>query len=160
MPADVALLREWLNALTPAPLDPDDPRYVPLEEAGRAAVDAIFSLIDLRLETTTQLLSGPNGSGKTTELRRLKRELEGVGFTVVMVDILQYVSQSTEIDATEFLIAVGLAFGEQLLPPTEEERRGFATRLRAFLTRVKVRWTSGRAGWRRQPTASTSPSPA
>ncbi len=138
MSADVALLRTWLNSLTPAPLDPGDPRYVPLEEAGRAAVDSIFSLIDLRLETTTQLLSGPNGSGKTTELRRLKRDLQEVGFTVVLVDIRQYVSQSAEIDATEFLIALGLAFGEHLIAGPDEQGRGFAARLRAFLERVKV----------------------
>ena len=90
MPTDVSLLRTWLNRLTDDPIDPTDDRYVPLEEAGRGAVDSIFSLIDLRLETvaTVQLLSGPSGSGKTTELRRLKMDLEEVGFTVVMVDIL------------------------------------------------------------------------
>lgn len=139
MQSDVSLLRTWLNRLTPDPIDPTDDRYVPLEEGGRGAVDNIFSLIDLRLETTTQLLSGPSGSGKTTELRRLKRDLEDVGFTVAMVDILDYVSQSAEIDAAEFLIAVGLAFGEQLLvQPEEEEKRGFASRFRTFLQRVKV----------------------
>lgn len=146
MPADVALLRTWLNRLTPDPIDPTDDRYVPLEKAGRGAVDSIFALIDLRLETTTQLLSGPSGSGKTTELRRLKMDLEGVGFTVAMVDILAYVSQSAEIDATELLIAVGLAFGEELLDdPDEEQKRGFASRFRDFLQRVKVSVDAGPA---------------
>lgn len=68
------LLRGWLARLTTDPTDPTDPeedRYVPLQEAGRGAVDGIFLVIDLALDPTTQLLSGPRGSGKTTELRRL-----------------------------------------------------------------------------------------
>lgn len=65
MPADVALLREWLNRITTAPLEPDDDRYVALLEGGRGAVDTVFSTIDLRdNRTTAQLLAGPRGSGK------------------------------------------------------------------------------------------------
>lgn len=138
MSTDVSHLRTWINRLTFDPIGPDDDRYVPLEEAGRRAVDSIFSLIDLHLGTTTQLLSGPSGSGKSTELLRLQRDLEEVGFTVVLVDIRGYVSQSAEIDATEFLIATGLAFGEQLLGEGEDERRGFARRFRSFLERMNV----------------------
>ena len=147
MPADdVALLRQWFNQLLPGALDPADDRYVPLEEATRASLQNIFAFIDLPFGTTTtaQLLSGPNGSGKTTELYRLKRDLEGVGFRVVLVDMLAYVSQSAAIDATEFLIAVGLAFGEEMLGDADEERtRGFAARFREFLRRVKVSVDAG-----------------
>ncbi len=145
MPTDVALLRTWLNRLGPEPIDPTDDRYVPLQESGRSAVGSIFSFIDLSFQTTTQLLSGASGSGKTTELRRLKRDLEAVGFTVVLVDVLEYVSQSAEIDATAFLIALGLSFGEQLPEGVVDEKSDFATRLRRFLERVKVSIAMGPA---------------
>jgi len=139
MAADVALLRTWLNCLTPDPIDPTDARYVPLEESGRGAVDDIYSFIDLSLATTTQLLSGASGSGKTTELRRLKANLKKAGFTVVLVDILEYVSQSAEIEATAFLIALGLSFGEQMpVASADGSRPDFAARFRSFLKRVKV----------------------
>jgi hypothetical protein len=138
MPADVAVLREWVKRLSGEPIPPTDDRYVPLQEAGRGAVDSIFGLITLKSHATAQLLSGPNGSGKTTELLRLKQDLERAGFTVVLVDMLRYVSQSASIDAVEFLIALGLALGEAMLDEAEEKRRGFASRFRSFLDRVKV----------------------
>lgn len=62
-------LRAWSAELTLDPLDPADPdetRYVPLIDAGRAAVDELLATIELAVDTTTQLLSGPSGSGKTT----------------------------------------------------------------------------------------------
>jgi hypothetical protein len=80
MAADRNLLRAWRAQLTLDPLDPCDPdewRYVPLHETGRAAVDDIYSLIDLALEPTTQLLSGPSGSGKTTELKPVRTTAGG-----------------------------------------------------------------------------------
>ncbi len=109
---------------------------MPLHEAGRAAVDDIYSLIDLALEPTTQLLSGPSGSGKTTELKRLSGRLREAGFTVVMVDILGCVNQSSEIDVTEFLIALALAFDGGLGLPEEAAR--WEGRFWTFLRRMKV----------------------
>ncbi|MGH8887809.1 MAG: hypothetical protein ACRDYX_22105 [Egibacteraceae bacterium] len=44
-PEQWSLLRDWLARLTLDPLDPTDPdedRYVELQEAGRGAVDKIF----------------------------------------------------------------------------------------------------------------------
>jgi hypothetical protein len=94
-------LREWSAALTLGPLDPVDPketRYVPLADAGRAAVDELLATIELALDTTTQLLSGPSGSGKTTELRRLRGELESAGFHAAIFDVGAYVNESSPID--------------------------------------------------------------
>lgn len=141
MRTERSLLGHWLARLTLDPIDPNDPgedRYVPLQEAGRGAVDKIFSLIDLAFDPTTQLLSGPSGSGKTTELNRLRGRLQDTGFTVILVDILAFVNQSSEIDPTEFLIALGLAGDEQLLDSQAEEQHRFATRFRDFLRRAKV----------------------
>ncbi|MGH8887810.1 MAG: hypothetical protein ACRDYX_22110 [Egibacteraceae bacterium] len=55
------------------------------------------------------------------------------------MDSLRFVNHSYPIDPTELLIALGLAFGEQLLEDERaEEQRGFATRFRDFLRRAKV----------------------
>ena len=133
-------LREWLASLTLEPIDPcrkGETRYVPLEESGRGAVDQIFATIDLHLDTTTQLLSGPNGSGKTTELLRLKGNLEANGFTVAIVDILQFVNRSAPIDVADCLIAVALGAGEQL-PQPADARDGFGRRFLDFLSRAQI----------------------
>lgn len=134
------LLGRWLDRLTLDPLDPTDPdedRYVELQQAGRSAVDTIFSRIDLALEPTTQLVSGTAGSGKTTELYRLKGTLEEAGFTVVLVNILKFVNPSYPIDITELLIALGLAVDEQLPKKAPAgEQGGFATRLQHLLRRA------------------------
>lgn len=109
-------LAEWNAALSADPLDPTDPqetRYVPLHGAGGGAVDEIRATIELSLtETTTQLLSGPAGSGKTTELRRLAGDLDELGFRVVIVDVLRYVSESAPVDVVEFLLALALGAGD------------------------------------------------
>ncbi|MGH8899001.1 MAG: hypothetical protein ACRDZ4_18745 [Egibacteraceae bacterium] len=136
-----SLLGHWLARLTLDPLDPTDPgedRYVELQAAGRGAIDTIFSHIGLALEPTTQLVSGPAGSGKTTELYRLRGKLENAGFTVALVNILDYVNPSYPIDATEFLIALGLAVGAQLPNAPADEQGGFASRLRNLLSRTKA----------------------
>jgi len=135
------LLRSWIAQLTTGPLDPcreGEQRYVQLKHAGREGVDTLRSTIILAEGTTTQLLSGPAGSGKTTELNRLRGLLREGGFTVVMVEVSQYINQSSEIDITDFLIALGLACGEHLLPAAVERREGFAARFRDFLRRVNV----------------------
>ena len=101
-------LGAWNTQLTLDPLDPDDPRHVPLQESGRGAVDEMMATIELAVDTTTQLLSGPSGAGKTTELRRLRRDLESAGYRTVYSDITREVNESSTIDVTEFLIALAV----------------------------------------------------
>jgi hypothetical protein len=134
-------LREWSAALTLGPLDPADPnetRYVPLAEAGRAAVDELLATIELAIDTTTQLLSGPSGSGKTTELNRLKGELERKGFHAEIFDVGAYVNESSPVDVTEFLIALALGAHDVLGAPEAENGPGFVGRLRRLLDRLKI----------------------
>jgi len=134
-------LREWSAALTLGPLDPADPketRYVPLADAGRAAVDELLATIELALDTTTQLLSGPSGSGKTTELRRLRGDLERAGFHAAIFDVGAYVNESSPIDVTEFLIALALGAHDVLGAPEADPGPGFVGRLRRLLDRLKI----------------------
>lgn len=135
-------LREWSAALTLEPLDPFDPaekRYVALQEAGRGAVDEMMATIELSIDTTTQLLSGPSGSGKTTELHRLRGNLDGVGYQVALVDITRYVSESSPVDVTEFLIALALGAHDVLGSPAEERQPDFTRRLTNLLSRLSIK---------------------
>ncbi|MGH3869281.1 MAG: hypothetical protein ACRDQ4_24885 [Pseudonocardiaceae bacterium] len=134
-------LRDWSAELTLSHLDPADPdetRYVPLADAGRAAVDELLATIELAIDTTTQLLSGPSGSGKTTELYRLKGELEDRGFHATIFDVGAYVNESSPIDVTEFLIALALGAHDMLGAPDADPRPGFVGRLRRLLDRLKI----------------------
>ncbi|MGI8624699.1 MAG: hypothetical protein ACR2NB_14750, partial [Solirubrobacteraceae bacterium] len=135
-------LRAWNAALTLDPLDPGDPqeqRYVPLHEAGRAAVDEMMATIELAFDTTTQLLSGPSGAGKTTELRRLRSELDRAGYHAVLFDVTNFVNESSPIDVTEFLIALAVGARDALHAGEEATGPGFGERLRSLLGRLNVK---------------------
>lgn len=141
-----AELRAWNAALTLDPLDPGDPsehRYVPLQEAGRAAVDELRATIELAFDATTQLLSGPSGSGKTTELRRLRSELETNDYRVVLFDVTNFVNESSPVDVTEFLIALAVGAHDTLRPSERGSGAGFGARLRELLGRLNVKLDIG-----------------
>ena len=73
------LLKKIYSVFDPAPLLPDqDNLYVSLDEArgSTGLVNELSKHILLSQKPTCQLLSGHIGSGKSTELRRLQRELD------------------------------------------------------------------------------------
>lgn len=134
-------LRKWTAALTLDALDPADPeetRYVPLEDAGSAAVDEMMATIELAFDPTTQLLSGPSGSGKTTEFNRLRGDLNKAGFRTLMFNVADYVNMSAPVYITEFLIALALGTHKSLGPSAERDRPGFVSRLGRLLSRLKI----------------------
>lgn len=136
-----AELRRWAAQLRPdVPLDVDKPEdrqlYVELAETGRGEVDDMQATIELSYTATTQLLTGPSGSGKTTELYRLRRDLGFVGYAATIVPITDYVSESSPLDITEFLIA--LAVGAHDALGEKPDRPGFVARLGGLLRRLNV----------------------
>jgi len=79
------LLDEMYNAFAPTPLQPGDPAYVDCR-AVRGDEDVVKDLgrtVRRSQSFTYQLYSGYRGSGKTTELLRLKKDLEDRGHLVV-----------------------------------------------------------------------------
>lgn len=135
-------LRKWSANLKPdEPLDVGDPnetRYVPLAEAGRGAVERLRAKIEMSFAATTQLLAGPSGAGKTTELYRLRRDLTEVGYQATVVDLTRYISVSSPVDVTEFLIAMAVGAHDALAPVCAGERPGFIARFGAFLRRLNI----------------------
>ena len=97
-------------------LKPGDPLYEPLYEhpGGEDPVSLIHDHVELSGPESFQLFSGFRGSGKTTELLRLKRRLEKQGYLVMYANALNYVNPSEPIDISDFLIVLGGAFNDAL----------------------------------------------
>lgn len=117
---DNAWMRDFFVALRDAPLEPSTDRgYVPLyRRPDMQRVDPVQELLRKILwngPRSTQLLAGQRGTGKTTELRRLRDELRAGGATVVIVDADSYLDMSAPIGAFVFLTFLAGAFGEALV---------------------------------------------
>ena len=121
--ADNAFLQSFYQQLIDKPLEPDDRLYVPLYEKGATSpsdpVNELQATIEWSPIESAQLFSGFRGTGKSTELRRLKAQLEKAppeqGSTkVVLCDMQEYLNLTTPIDVSDFLLAVAGAFGDAL----------------------------------------------
>ncbi|MBM3735162.1 MAG: hypothetical protein FJW39_05185 [Acidobacteria bacterium] len=146
-PQDRDLLRRLYRDTDPnKPIDPTKPGsefYQPIYE-GPGVEDPVKLLeakIDFAETEGMFLLSGFRGSGKTTELLRLKQRLEAAGHLVLYADALQYVHPAQPVDITDLLISIAGALGDAI-----EERGGFGdplhegywTRFEHFLRETKV----------------------
>ncbi len=102
-------LRTYLyNAFDPfKPLDAGDPKYVDCREArgDEDILDDLGKRIILSNRNTCYLYSGHRGSGKSTELLRLKQELEKNLFYVVYFDVDAKDLQSSDVQYTDILLA-------------------------------------------------------
>jgi hypothetical protein len=111
------LRKEIYQRLADEALQPGNPLYEPLYEQHGCEdhVGLLQDHIELSGAESFQLFSGFRGSGKTTELLRLKQRLEREGFMVLYADALDYVNPSEPIDISDFLIVLGGAFNDALL---------------------------------------------
>lgn len=132
----LALLARWTRNLDPArPLDlrkdgKDAKWYVNLDawEHGGVVHDlrgtpAVAEIVDgIRVESrgfglpaSTHLFSGFRGTGKTTELSRLARDLEGLGFTVLRMSASNYHPLTRAISGEEMAVMLAAGIGEAAL---------------------------------------------
>src|ERR1700722_4880171 len=109
-------LRHLISACDPnRPLSAGDPLYVPFDEgppvrgtAGRSCIDLLQRLILLQ-DQTCPLFTGVPGTGKTTELGRLKQRLESskdLPTFVVSIDFDQWLDRYTPASITDVLRVV------------------------------------------------------
>jgi hypothetical protein len=141
-------LKEFYSALEERPLDPDDPRYVHLYESDTShqsdPVDGLATVIEWNSLESKQLFSGFRGTGKSTELRRLRARLRQQASTkVVLCDMETYLNPSTPVDVSDFLVTVAGAFSDELerdpdLLGKDMAHEGYWTRFRAFMTRTRI----------------------
>jgi len=140
-------LKTFFREVMDRPLDPaSDRRYVRLYEGPDAIGDDPVLLLERAIRwlpgESVQLLSGFRGTGKSTELRRLRSRLRDKGYLVALVDIQDYINLTTRVDVSDFLVALAGAFGEALSAPDmlagNQAREGYWSRFVSFLERTKL----------------------
>lgn len=136
MTADLrAKLKAFNASLTDRPLEPTDACYIRyLEEMGELGdpISELFTKISWSEAASVNLLSGQRGSGKSTELRRLRKLLEDDGCVVFLCDMRDYMNLTTAVEITDFFISImgGLSeafeerFGRNPAKPGYWERIG------------------------------------
>ncbi|OJT20922.1 hypothetical protein BO221_28920 [Archangium sp. Cb G35] len=149
-PDEQDFLRRFFRAVADRPIEfngQDDRRYVSIysdpnfEEHN--PVKLLMRSIEYSTGQSVQLLSGFRGSGKSTELRRLRSKLDGRGvYKVALVDIEDYLSPSQPIDVSDFLMALAGGLGDSLLAAGhltgDPAHEGYWARLVNFLTRTNI----------------------
>lgn len=136
--------RKWLSTrlVVDQPLEPADELYEPLyEDVPGNPVDLLFEDIDLSQPESLSFISGFRGSGKTTELFRLRRKLIDQGYFVAYANALDYLLPSETVEISDFLLILAGSFSEAIekelnIDPAKE---GFWTRFVHFLTKTEVK---------------------
>jgi len=145
-PEDRSFLREFFRAVTDRPLEPDHEYYVPLYENTEISHDDPVDLLARGIEWTpgqsVQLLSGFRGTGKSTELRRLRQRLQEAGYLVALCDLRDYLNLSTPLEVSDFLVAAVGAFSDKLKEPKllgeDLLKEGYWERFASFLTKSHI----------------------
>jgi len=136
------VLKQFYNALKDEPLSPENPYYVPYLDENRE--EDLISLLATEIlfseAAGVNLLSGQRGTGKSTQLRRLRKMLEEQGCVVFLSDMREYMHMTSPVEITDFFVSIMGALAEQV----EERYRsgvldeGYWERLTRFL-RTEVR---------------------
>ncbi|MDQ3685047.1 MAG: ATP-binding protein [Acidobacteriota bacterium] len=101
-------LREAYNAANPTePLSPGDPRYVDCNDVrgNEDAVAHMFTTVTFSDTHTHQIFTGHRGCGKSTELLRLKDQLEREAFYVVYFAVDDYLDPN-DLLYTDLLLSI------------------------------------------------------
>lgn len=151
---DRALLKKIYQRLKDKPLEPDTPEYdefyQPIYEiqGKEDPVSFLQRAIEFSDVESLQLFSGFRGSGKTTELFRLRKKLQQEGYVVLYADAVDYISPSDEIDISDLLIVMAGAFSDgleewskRLHDPVDLINESFWTRMKNYLTRTTISLT-------------------
>lgn len=119
------------------PVPPGDPRHYDFDDPplrGQPWRERVTEVIDLASEPTAQLVTGLPGSGKSTELEQLSRDLVGRGHRVTLADAGIWIRDDAPITHADILLALVLA----LYPEGKPEQasgwvREYAKQVGAFL---------------------------
>jgi len=143
-------LRRWLADCDPyRPLPLEDHRYFDFNEPvpgtdrplrGRDHIAYLKDAIELSEDGSCQLFSGFGGTGKSTELARLAEDLEGTGYSVLLVNGQDYHDLNHPLAIEDLMVLIAGSFGDAT------ERRlgkkvkvaGYWERLRDFVRRLEV----------------------
>ncbi len=143
---DEEALTEWIANCDPyTPIGPDDERYFDFARLSEDGIDLrgvdhiakLYTGITRSGEQSCQLFSGFSGTGKSTELRRLKHLLEAAGYSVLLVDARRYHDLNHPLTAEDLTVILAGAFGEATaeLLGRDVHRQSYWQRLLEFLKR-------------------------
>jgi predicted ATPase len=138
------LLKRVYRASMAEPLDAGDPRYVHLGSAARGEdpVERMAQVIELSPDRSVQFFAGFPGTGKTTELMRLRERLVGAGYKVACLDMDHHLSRSGPVEVSDILMALADAFGRAMATPEllgkDMTQEGYWERLMTFLKKTEV----------------------
>ncbi len=144
---DEAFLEGFFRSLVDHALDPDDRLYVELyADSELSSLDPVARLakaIRFSQDASTLLFSGFRGTGKSTELRRLRRTLQGEGHLVVLCDLADYLNLTSPVDVSDFLVTLAGAFSDVVaLEPEllgrDPAAESYWERFVGFLTRTRI----------------------
>lgn len=117
----MADLKAFHRALADRPLQPSDPRYSELYlrglHLGSTKHDLIGELAKKILWDEgggAYLFTGQRGTGKSTELHRLRKMLEDEGCEAFYVDMSQFLNLTARVDAGDFLFSLFGGFSEAI----------------------------------------------
>lgn len=143
-------LQVFAKALQDRPLDPALPedaklyvRELHAQQMDGLNIDPVIRLsrqIERAAGSRVWLFTGNIGSGKSTELRRLRQELQQKGCVVFLADAAEYTNLNQKIEVSDFLISVTAAFAEQagsFLGENQVEE-SYWQRIRHFLLKTEV----------------------
>ena len=144
-------LKHLYNALADRVLEPGDPVYVAQVNCrgGADAVEEIATEIDWQDGGGVCLFTGQRGTGKSTELKRLKKRLEDLGAVVFYADLSEYLLLTKEVEISDFLVSVAGALSEQVTARYSESPgdRSYWERLKDFLqTKVELQELTAKLG--------------
>lgn len=150
-PEERQLLKGIFQRLVDEPLVPGTPKYERLyqpiyEHPGcEDPVELLQKHIEFSDIKSLQLFSGFRGSGKTTELFRLRQQLAQQGYVVLYADAVKYINPSEEIDISDLLIVIAGAFSDALQEwasglneKVDLAYESYWTRLKNYLTQTAV----------------------
>lgn len=147
-----AKLKAFNSSLYDRPLEPEDTCYIPYLEEMKDLGDPIqelFTKISWSEAASVNLLSGQRGSGKSTELRRLRKLLEDDGCVVFLCDMRDYMNLTTPVEITDFFISImgGLSEAFEAKYGKNPARPGYWERITAFLqSEVEIKEVSLETG--------------
>ena len=135
------LLKTLHRNLTDRALGPDDKNYVPVfknhDVMTEDPISDIATNINFSDLASINLLTGPRGSGKTTELKRLTQILIDDDCVVFHCDMSHYMNLTTTVDITDFLISVMNALNDAVTDKYGKDfsERSYTERLTEFLNK-------------------------
>lgn len=139
---DRQFLKRIYQELKDEPLQPGDPLYQPIYDhpGCEDPIELLQNGIEFADVESLNLFSGFRGSGKTTELFRLRKRLEEAGYVVLYADALDYINPALPIEISDLLIILAGAFSDAIQEHHDVDLRSetYWTRFWNWLTKTDV----------------------